>query len=139
SETSSPDSASSSLSSAKGTTRSDVANKRILLPTVRTPVPGAAERPRSPARPASRDYEVPEPMERAGFGVAPGSTTSLFWLAGAQEREDRGRELRFGERGNVVRTLDDLDLATTEQLADTRNPVLHISGFVPSVDEQDRS
>src|SRR5262249_2741644 len=42
------------------------------------------------------------------------SRPGLFWLAGAQELEDRGRELRLGERGDVVRALDDLDVATAE-------------------------
>ena len=50
------------------------------------------------------------------------AAAGLFQLAGAQELDERGRELRLGERGHVVPALDDLELAAAEQLSDSRNP-----------------
>ena len=91
--------------------------------------PGAFQA--QPPLPAGSARQSPEKCRVQAAG--------LFWLAGPQELDDRGRELRFGERGHVVRALDDLDFATAEQLSYSRNPVLHIIGFVPAVDEQDRS
>ena len=71
--------------------------------------------------------------------AAAGSATGLFRLAGTEKLAERGRELRLGERGNVVRALDDLHVAAAEQFSHRRDPVLDIIGFVPSVNEQDRS
>src|SRR5262245_58237196 len=66
------------------------------------------------------------------------SLKTSLWLAGAQELEDCGPELRFGERSNVIPALDDLDVAAAQHLSHCRNPLLRMLGFVPAVDEQDR-
>src|SRR5262249_28742160 len=47
-------------------------------------------------------------------------------LVGAQELDQRGRELRFGQRGDVVPALDGLEPAAAEQLSDRRNPLLQL-------------
>src|SRR5262245_50308987 len=65
--------------------------------------------------------------------------TLLFRPIRPQKLNNRRAEFWSGERRHMVRAFDDFDLAMAEQFLDGRHSFLGALGFLPSVDEEDRS